>query len=152
MTIMNLQTTWEAFSRNGSRVVAFAVKFFVTRKNDRISAAQHTFPQHGLVFLGMSAVIDPPRFETPAAIRMCKEAGLKLYMITGDHPLSALAVACRVGLIAQRVETIKLPPNHMDFTMLTGSDWAVVHGKELDEMSDAQWDTLLQKPYIVFAR
>lgn len=145
-------TAWEAFSRNGSRVIAFAIKFFVADKDGKVSAAQHTFPQNNLVFLGMAALIDPPRFESPAAIQMCKEAGLKLYMITGDHPISAMAVACRIGLIGQKIETVKLTSTHLDFTSHFGSDWAVVHGKTLESMTEAQWNNLLAKPYIVFAR
>ncbi|CAD5228215.1 unnamed protein product [Bursaphelenchus xylophilus] len=143
--------TLEAFSKHGGRVVAFALKFFVTDKDGKISAAQDTFPQHNLVFLGMASLIDPPRVDSHAAIKMCKEAGLKIHIITGDHPISAMALACRIGLIDQKIENIKMQCER-DFDSKYGNDWAVVHGRTIDEMTEANWDMLLAKPYIVFAR
>ncbi|CAD5220868.1 unnamed protein product [Bursaphelenchus okinawaensis] len=143
--------TLETFSKHGGRVIAFAVKFFVTHKDGKISAVQDTFPQHNLVFLGMSSLIDPPRPESSAAIKMCKEAGLKLHMITGDHPMSAMALACRIGLINQKIENIKMNFDR-DFDSKHGSNWAVVHGRTIDGMTLDDWNTLLEKPYLVFAR
>lgn len=52
-----------------------------------------------LVFCGLVGMIDPPRPEVAAAIMKCKAAGVKVIMITGDHPLTAKAIACEVGMI-----------------------------------------------------
>jgi Ca2+-transporting ATPase len=69
-----------------------------------------------LVFLGLVGLMDPPRPEARAAIAMCKEAGVKPVMITGDHPLTAQAVARELGIL---------------------ENGRAVTGAELDAMSDA---------------
>ena len=59
-----------------------------------------------MVFLGLAGMIDPPRPEAKAAIRKCEEAGIKAVMITGDHPVTAQAIALELGLLkAGRVVT-----------------------------------------------
>ncbi len=55
--------------------------------------------EHEMTFLGLLGMIDPPRPEAKAAIQICEEAGIKVVMITGDHPLTAEAVARELGLI-----------------------------------------------------
>ena len=71
--------------------------------------------ERGMTLLGLLGMIDPPRAEAVAAIKKCEEAGIKVVMITGDHPLTARAIAGELGLLkAGRVVT----------------------GKELDRMSD----------------
>ena len=51
-----------------------------------------------MTLLGLAGMIDPPRREAKAAVRECEEAGIKVIMITGDHPLTAKAVAEELGL------------------------------------------------------
>ena len=59
-----------------------------------------------MVFLGLAGMIDPPRPEAKAAVRKCEEAGIKAVMITGDHPVTAQAIALELGLLkAGRVVT-----------------------------------------------
>jgi P-type Ca2+ transporter type 2C len=72
-----------------------------------------------LTFLGLVAMIDPPRPEAKAAVRTCRRAGIKPVMITGDHPLTAEAVAKELGLL---------------------TSGRVVTGAELEEMSDEELD------------
>jgi len=57
--------------------------------------------EQGLIFLGLVGMIDPPRPEAKAAIQTCRHAGIKVVMITGDHPATALAVARELGLLRQ---------------------------------------------------
>jgi Ca2+-transporting ATPase len=73
----------------------------------------------GMTFLGLLGMIDPPRPEAKEAIRTCEEAGIKVVMITGDHPLTAQAVARELGLLK------------------TGR---VITGAELEAMSDETFD------------
>lgn len=70
-----------------------------------------------MTFLGLAGMIDPPRPEAKAAVRKCEEAGIKVMMITGDHPLTAKAVAEELGL---------------------SKNGRVVNGAELEAMDDAQ--------------
>ncbi|MEJ5197625.1 MAG: cation-translocating P-type ATPase [Anaerolineae bacterium] len=55
--------------------------------------------ERGMTFLGLVGMIDPPRAEAKAAVQACKQAGIKVAMITGDHPLTAQAVARELGLL-----------------------------------------------------
>ena len=87
------------------RVLAIAYKRDATRKD----------AEEGMTFLGLVGMIDPPRPEAEAAVRECEQAGIKVIMITGDHPLTAKAVADELGL---------------------SKNGRVVTGAELEAMSD----------------
>jgi P-type Ca2+ transporter type 2C len=66
----------------------------------RKSGAKRGDAETGLTFLGLAGMIDPPRPEALSAIRTCREAGIRPVMITGDHPITAEAVARELGLLA----------------------------------------------------
>ena len=89
--------------------------------------------EQDLVLTALVGFEDPPRLEVPAAIRRCREAGIKVVMVTGDHPHTALAVAREIGLVRSATPTI-----------LTGDD--------LGLMSDTQVQLALDAPEIVCAR
>jgi sodium/potassium-transporting ATPase subunit alpha len=98
-----------------------------------------------LTFLGLVAMMDPPHREVPDAIATCRRAGVRVIMITGDHPLTALAVSRKIGLVPDGV--VKGSTN---FSPL-------IEGSRLDKMSDAQLRQLLTpsrsgEPEPVFAR
>ncbi len=54
--------------------------------------------EKGLIFIGIIGIVDPPRPEAEAAVKKCREAGIRPIMITGDHPLTALRIAARLGI------------------------------------------------------
>jgi len=76
----------------GLRVLAFA------RCDHCANAVQHHEVVGGLTFLGLQAMIDPPRPEAAASIAACYRAGIQVKMITGDHPITALAIARQLGM------------------------------------------------------
>ncbi len=84
----------DVLANDGLRVLAFAFK--------PVSADRKTLSMQDvgsdLVFLGLQAIIDPPREEVIDAIRACRSAGIRVKMITGDHALTASAIATRIGL------------------------------------------------------
>jgi Ca2+-transporting ATPase len=80
----------------------------------------------GLTFLGLAGLLDPPREEVRAAIDLCKTAGIKPVMITGDHPVTARA-------IAERLEIIE-----------AGSD-SIMTGRELEELSLEELEHQVEK-------
>lgn len=84
----------EAVAKQGLRVLAFAKKI--------VSVDQHTVDHadldQGLVLLGLQGMIDPPRSAAISAVRACQTAGIQVKMITGDHPLTATAIARRMKL------------------------------------------------------
>ena len=61
------------------------------------------FPLEDLTFVGLMAMIDPPCANVPEAVAKCKSAGIKVIMVTGDHPITAAAIAKNVGIITEDV-------------------------------------------------
>merc|ERR1719336_2158504 len=105
-------------------------------------------------------MIDPPRAAVPDAVTKCRSAGIKVIMVTGDHPITAKAIAKSVGIISadnMTVEDVAAAKNK-DVNQLTKEEQreahaAVVHGGEIKDITDAQLDEILMyHSEIVFAR
>jgi len=118
---------------------------------------EENFPLNGLRFVGLMSMIDPPRAAVPDAVLKCRSAGIKVIMVTGDHPITAKAIARSVGIISEGQETVE------DIANRKGCDIkdvnprearaAVVHGGEIKELSEKALDEiLLYHTEIVFAR
>jgi sodium/potassium-transporting ATPase subunit alpha len=92
---------------------------------------------HGLerdmILLGLAGMEDPPRPEVPEAIRKCREAGIKVVMVTGDHPHTALAIGRQIGQVQTATPV-------------------VITGDRLRQLSAAQLQLALDAPDIIFAR
>ena len=86
------------FSRDGLRVLAFAYKEI--EENREITLED----ENDLTFLGLIAMMDPPREESKAAVAECIQAGIKPIMITGDHKITAAAIAKRIGILKDESE------------------------------------------------
>ncbi|MGE7933892.1 cation-translocating P-type ATPase [Viridibacillus arvi] len=89
------------FSMNGLRVLAIAYK--ETRKNQKIDVSVES----DLTFLGLVAMMDPPREESKEAVESCIKAGIKPVMITGDHKITATAIAKQIGILEDPSEAIE---------------------------------------------
>src|SRR5690606_29978015 len=85
-------------AETGIRVLGVAFRIMDSERSD-VSVEQ------GLTFVGLAGMIDPPRLEVRAAVDQCKTAGIRPVMITGDHPLTAAAIANELG-IARETNTI----------------------------------------------
>ncbi|HMK56432.1 MAG TPA: cation-translocating P-type ATPase [Dissulfurispiraceae bacterium] len=85
----------EAMTSEGLRVVGIAMKSWEEAPQD---ISPHNL-ETGLTFLGLVGMMDPPRKEAQEAVAVCKSAGIRPVMITGDHPLTAVAVARKIGII-----------------------------------------------------
>lgn len=87
--------------KRGERVMAFAQraldKRFGVEFDFDVDALN--FPTDELTLVGLVSFIDPPRESVPSAIVKCHEAGLRVIMVTGDHPLTALAIAREIGIV-----------------------------------------------------
>ncbi|CAF1612834.1 unnamed protein product, partial [Didymodactylos carnosus] len=115
------------------------------------------FLTSNLRFLGLMSMIDPPHAGVPAAVIKCHSDGIKVIMVTDDHPLTARGIAIAVGIISEDSEPIE------DITKLLNKDISdvdpneakaiILHGNELKTMTSGDIDYIL-KHYseIVFAR
>ena len=115
------------------------------------------FPLENLTFVGLMALIDPPRPSVPEAVAKCKSAGIKVIMVTGDHPITAAAIARTVGIISKESKTADDIAEERGIPMEEVQDAdvnaAVVHGSKLKEMEAEDLDELLvNHEEIVFAR
>jgi len=115
------------------------------------------FPLEGLRFVGLMSMIDPPRAAVPDAVVKCRSAGIKVIMVTGDHPITAKAIAKSVGIISEGTETVDdiAERLNIDVSKVNPRDAraAVVHGGELKDFTEKQLDELLlNHSEIVFAR
>lgn len=89
-----IQEQNEAFATDAFRVLAFASKQVATDDEpDEVL-------ESGMVFLGLQALIDPPRAEVPAAIEDCRRAGIRVVMVTGDNLATAKAIGAQIGFRA----------------------------------------------------
>lgn len=86
------------FSRDGLRVLAFAYQVMEERQELTLEDEKE------LTFLGLIAMMDPPREESKAAVAECIKAGIKPIMITGDHKVTAAAIAKRIGILKDESE------------------------------------------------
>ena len=111
------------FSENGLRVLAFAYK----ESDEELSADT----EKDLTFIGLVSEMDPPREESVAAVARAKEAGIRTVMITGDHKVTAVAIAKKIGIF-----------NDGDIALT---------GLELDALSDEELDQEIEK-VAVYAR
>ena len=115
----------EALAEQGQRVLAFAC---LTELPDNTTDIDHDDVDKGLVFLGLQGMIDPPREEAIKAVSICQTAGIRVKMITGDHAITAAAIAGQIGLD----ETLTKE------ALANGELPKVLTGIELAEMSDAE--------------
>ncbi|MCM3632148.1 MULTISPECIES: calcium-translocating P-type ATPase, SERCA-type [Paenibacillus] len=121
------QAANEKMAQSALRVLAFAYRD-LTSSNRLADAAD---AERNLIFVGLTGMIDPPRAEVKDAIATCRAAGIKTVMITGDHQLTAEAIAGSLGIIPRGGETLS--------------------GKQLEQLSDEELDQRVENIY-VYAR
>ena len=123
--IVKIENTNYELSNNGLRVLAF------TFKNFSIEKELSKEDENDFVFLGLISMIDPPREESKEAVKNCIKAGIKPVMITGDHKVTAVAIAKEIGIFKDGDEAL--------------------NGVELSAMTDEELHTRIEK-ISVYAR
>ncbi len=110
------------FAKEGMRVLAFAL-VKVPKEIEEITCKEieQCYAVDGLTFVGLQAMIDPPRPEAIEAIKGCKRAGIRVVMITGDHAITAKAIGAMLGIGDEKSE------------VLTGKDLEKITDEELYE-------------------
>ncbi|MEE1186736.1 MAG: calcium-translocating P-type ATPase, PMCA-type [Acutalibacteraceae bacterium] len=125
--IETARKTTESMSEDALRVIAVAYKE-IEKLPDNLTSDEL---ENGLTFMGLVGMIDPPRPEAKEAVDICRKAGIKPVMITGDHVVTASAIARQLGILQE-------------------GDRAIT-GTELDSMSDSEFDEVLEN-ISVYAR
>lgn len=140
-------------ARKGERVLAFASRTLPMDKFPRgfkYDAEEGNFPTEGLTLIGFISLVDPPRPAVPASVKACHEAGIKVYMVTGDHPETALAISRNIGLMSKltanelREKGETVPENYRGAI--------AIHGTEMAAFTEEDWHRVLEYDEIVFAR
>ena len=118
------------FAKDGLRVLGFAYRGFVAKDVSDMTAQA---AEEDLIFIGATAMYDPPRPEVKDAVSLCKKAGIRVVMITGDYQITALSIARQVGIISS-------------------DDPEVITGIDFGNLTDEQLKDKLIKKEVVFAR
>ena len=127
-------TANDNFAGEGLRVLAIAMRSLLEPTAGARHVGEYTpeVIEHDLTFLGLAAMMDPPRVEVKIAVEKCHRAGIRIVMITGDYGLTAESIARRIGIIR-------------------GGRPRIINGSDLDAMDDKSLkETLLGD--VIFAR
>ncbi|MFA6356356.1 MAG: HAD-IC family P-type ATPase [Candidatus Omnitrophota bacterium] len=125
-----IATQIDGFAGDGLRILGFAFREF---ERDGLQTATAQDTEKDLVFVGVTGMYDPPRPEVKDAVSLCKKAGIRVVMITGDYQLTALSIARQVGIVSSK-------------------DPEVITGAQMSQLSDAQLKDKIAKKEVVFAR
>ena len=123
--IQDIEAQNQKFSQNGLRVLAFAYKDVPEGSTLTVE------DEHDMTFLGLIAMMDPPREESKAAVAECIKAGIKPIMITGDHKDTAVAIGMELGILSDPSQAIT--------------------GAQLNEISDEDFQNRIEE-FSVYAR
>lgn len=135
-------TQMDDFAGQGQRVLAVAAKAwdgeFPKQHGSNVDELRGDV-ESGLSLVGLVGIYDPPRDETKDAIRECSEAGIKVHMLTGDHPATATAIAKEIGIVPRNLSI--LPPDVAGAIIQKATDF--------DKMTDAEIDALPELPLVI---
>jgi sodium/potassium-transporting ATPase subunit alpha len=112
------------------------------------------YPRDNLCFLGLVSLEDPPKHGVREAIGKCRQAGIKVMMVTGDHPLTAEAIGRKINLMLKETKDMVAKKRGVPVETIGESEYdsVVVHGEQIDSLTDDMWDTILSKEEVIFAR
>ncbi|KAF1381951.1 hypothetical protein PFLUV_G00159340 [Perca fluviatilis] len=144
----------------GERVLGFCHKFLPEDKYPKgfaFDTDDVNFETDNLCFVGLMSMIDPPRAAVPDAVGKCRSAGIKVIMVTGDHPITAKAIAKGVGIISEGNETVEDIAARLNIPVSQvnprDAKACVIHGTDLKDLGHEQMDDILRNhTEIVFAR
>lgn len=145
----------DELASRGERVLGFAMReltepYYDENYNFDTETDIPNFPTSALTFLGFVSMIDPPRPGVKEAVAQCIRAGIKVFMVTGDHPSTALAIARNIGITKNLTEN-ELRENE-EAVPENYRGCIVVHGTEMIRFTQQDWDRILSYNEIVFAR
>ncbi|KAI5860007.1 potassium/sodium eff [Durotheca rogersii] len=134
------------FASHGQRVLAIATRQWQGRYENKTAPASSESDdalrqrvETDLTLLGLAGIYDPPRKETTPAIAECSSAGIKVHMLTGDHPATAEAIAKEVGII----------PRNLGILGQDVANAIVQKASDFDKLTDEEIDALPELPLVL---
>lgn len=149
--------TYEYMASRGHRVLGFAELFLPGDQYPEdfvFDKKLNNYPLGDFIFVGLASLQDPPKHGVREAIGRCRTAGVKVIMVTGDHPLTAEAIARKINLMVGETSTMiakrtgRRPEDIADHEYKA----IVIHGERIDSLTDTEWDQIFWKDEIIFAR
>ncbi|KAI1073946.1 potassium/sodium eff [Whalleya microplaca] len=136
----------DVFASQGQRVLAIASRPWDGKYQEKTDPGNHEGDEAlrnrvetGLTLLGLAGIYDPPRKETTPAIAECSSAGIKVHMLTGDHPATAEAIAKEVGII----------PHNLTILGHDVANAIVQKANDFDKLTEAEIDALPELPLVL---
>lgn len=136
----------DVFAKQGQRVLAVAYRpwdgFFEEKESTEHNADNEALRgrvESGLTLLGLAGIYDPPRRETTPAIAECSTAGIRVHMLTGDHPATAEAIAKEVGII----------PHNLGILPADIANTVVQKATDFDKLTDEEIDAMPELPLVL---
>jgi sodium/potassium-transporting ATPase subunit alpha len=139
--------TYEHMASKGHRVLGFAELLlpddqypedFVFDKKEK------NYPKGDFVFVGLASLQDPPKHGVREAIGSCRVTGIKVIMVTGDHPLTAEAIGRKINLMISDTKAMVAKRKGLPIDEIEEDEYKaiVIHGDQIDGLSDADWDNI----------
>lgn len=146
--------TYGYMASRGHRVLGFAELLLPGDKYPEdfvFDKKEKNYPLTDFVFVGLASLQDPPKHGVREAIGRCRAAGIKVIMVTGDHPLTAEAIGRKINMILSetKAEVAKRTKRPIEEIEEDEYDAIVVHGDQIDALTDADWDNIFWKDEIV---
>lgn len=158
-----LETLKDQWSAQGKRVILLALKPMSEQilgfpiNSQQFEDAVIKDLCFDLEFVGLIAIVDPPRAEIPEVIRILRGAGVKVHMVTGDFRLTAQAIAVECGIITVPVDSVEditalSAAKVRDPANVSSTRAITLSGEDLKGLDEEQWDAICKYDEIVFAR
>ncbi|KAJ3343104.1 hypothetical protein HDU83_005809 [Entophlyctis luteolus] len=149
--------SYEYMAGKGHRVLAFAMLNLPGTEyaeNFEFTKDPKNYPTTGLCFVGLASLEDPPKHGVREAIGHCRAAGIKIMMVTGDHPLTAEAIGRKINLMLSDTKELVAKKTNRPVSAVSEDEVhaIVIHGEKIDDLTDADWDNIFSKDEIIFAR
>ena len=154
---MEYDETYQHMASRGHRVLGFAEMFLPGDQYPEdfpFDKKAQNYPLKDLIFVGLASLQDPPKHGVREAIGRCRVAGVKVIMVTGDHPLTAEAIGRKINLMISETREMVAKRKNKRVEEVGDDEYnaIVVHGEQIDDFTDAEWDNIFWKDEIIFAR
>ncbi|GBC10190.1 hypothetical protein RclHR1_09410003 [Rhizophagus clarus] len=153
----NYDEVYEFMASKGHRVLAFARLLLPGDKypeNYEFKKDDKNYPTGDYCFVGLCSLEDPPKHGVREAIGSCRRAGIRVMMVTGDHPLTAESIGRKINLMISDTKQLVAKKTGRAIESIRENEYnaIVIHGEQIDSLSEQDWDNIFSKDEIIFAR